>query len=721
MNFFKALMHAICIVTWVSPATTQYDFKCPHESHRMIRAHWHCKTAEENYSCLKDVRQDSYRESCLYKSDFVRMGQKYVIKGNRRNMNCTVNRYQPFKFYSSQLSKCAFMKTSCYEEGQLLFNPGSTKEDSTCGCDYTQGYTFLLRPRNIRFCMPEQEDCTCYVTTCPQNNELSSDYECTQDPMFPSFVPFIAQTKLGQNETVKNGNFDGYTYNLALPTGSYRIAAAVATCVTSMVAIALVLYYSYHVRMDYIRNIGDEIDGNHGEFNPEDSCKNVQKEVNNDNNKDSKNYCNGDDIERDSAYDEEEYTTTTRFAVLTDKLEKICSKLDTNIGTAICQIKSKGDRCEKVLNLLVAVVDCVKHVRTHEINIVEGVKLIKVISDTSNTICEDDIDCIQIPAALLKLIWPVRLMKIDENDKLPVKLNKEIVAVRKKFEKLDQSLNEPDDQHDSLNTVEDIAKFVEELQKKIKFLIYSKNTRTKNEVTRVQNKSHALIDLYMNIQFLRSAYCIRYCSRSSDNVDRMYKELKNIETNQKEFLQVFEQPTEETVAFFGLFYPSNYEFINDYMEVKGIVLQDLPHELDNQTFAIRPQRWLEHWAVMSNLPAGTIWSTKKCDNKRDIVFNFKSISKVDNIFLISPVQWPSWFMYMDESGAVRGQNEKKGPKREWKIVRLGEEKYMMCTRRWPSKFIYMDGGMFGKVFGGYKPKGSKGYFNLIDENEIHME
>ncbi|XP_063414761.1 uncharacterized protein LOC134696754 [Mytilus trossulus] len=553
--------------------------------------------------------------------------------------------------------------------------------------------------------MPEQEDCTCYVTSCPQNNGSSFDNECTQDYMFPSFVPLIAQTKSKQNETVTNGNVDGFTYNLVLPTGSNKKAAAIAACVTSMVVIALAMYHSYHVRMDHIRtcrNTGDEIDG---------TCGN-QEGFN------SKIGGNEDGIERDSAYDEEEYTTTTRFAVLTDKLEKICSKLDTNIGTAICQIKSKGDRCKEVFNLLVAVIDCVKHVRTHEINIEEGVKLIKVISDQANTICGDDIDCIQIPAALLKLIWPVRLTKIVENDKLPVKLNKAIVAVRNKFETLSGSLNEPDDQQDSINTVEDITKFVEDLQKKITSLIYSKNTQNKNEVIRVQNKSHALINLYMNIQFLRSAYCIRYFSRSSDNIERMYKELKNIEETQKQFLQVFAQPTEETVAFFGLFYPSNYELINDYMEVKGIVLQDLSHELDNQTFAIRPQRWLEHWAVMSNLPAGTIWSTKKCNNKSDIVFHFKLISKVDNIFLISAVQWPSWFMYMNKNGAVRGQNKKTGSKREWKIVGLGEEKYMMCTRRWPSKFIYMDGGMFGKVFGGYKPKGSKGHLILIDENEI---
>lgn len=89
-------------------------------------------------------------------------------------MNCSEERYQPFKFYSSELSQCAFTKSLCSDKGLLKVNVGSTREDDACRCDSTEGYTFVSRPTNNRFCTPEQEDCSCYVPTCPTNNTFSN-------------------------------------------------------------------------------------------------------------------------------------------------------------------------------------------------------------------------------------------------------------------------------------------------------------------------------------------------------------------------------------------------------------------------------------------------------------------------------------------------------------------------------------------------------------------
>ncbi|XP_052077842.1 uncharacterized protein LOC127715717 isoform X2 [Mytilus californianus] len=729
MVFLKAVMHAIFIINLVSSVTTEYDFKCPHESHRMIRAHWHCNTTEENYSCLKDVREDSYRESCLYKSDFVRMGQKYVIKGNRRSMNCTVKRYQPFKFYSSQLSKCAFMKSSCDEEGQLIFTAGSTKEDSTCNCDYTRGYTFLVRPRNIRFCMPEQEDCTYYLTTCPQNNGLSSDYECTQDPMSSSFVSFIVQPKSKKNETVKHGNLDAFQYNLALPTRQYRIVAVTTICVTSLIVIALVLYSRYHgqiMRMNYTKNNRDELDGHKKDFNSENNCN---KEHNTQDTSGEDKVSMGsyfeDYIIEDGPCNDED-TIARCIAATIDKLEKILSNLDKQTAISIRQIvKSKNYHRKEVLDFLVAVQDILQNDNTEEMNLVAGVKLIQIISETNNTITSisgEEIDCIQIPAIVLQWLCAIRVMKIEKKDKLPDDMNSDIIAIRKKMETLDKRLTENQEYSNTL--VNEITCFVENIQKKISILMESKDTCTKDEVVRVQYKSHTLINLYMDVQFLRSAYCIRYYSHGEpftvDKHHMMLTKLRDIEKPQANFLKQFAQPTKDTVAFFALFHPSEYDCITDYMKVKGIYLQDLYDVLNNKMFAIRPQKWLQHRAVMSYTPTGTIWSAKNPDDKCSMLFEFKSLSKVDNTFLIRSVQWPSWYMYMKENAALRGQKKKTGPKREWKIVRLDNEKYMICTRKWPSKFIYMDGGLLGKVIAAYGDPGTSGYLDLIHENEIDL-
>ncbi|XP_063415245.1 uncharacterized protein LOC134697124 [Mytilus trossulus] len=397
-------------------------------------------------------------------------------------------------------------------------------------------------------------------------------------------------------------------------------------------------------------------------------------------------------------------------------LEEILSKLDQRTALSICQIvKSNNYRRKEVFDFLVAVKDILKNDTTEEVNFVEGVKLIKVISETINTLSEEEMDCIQIPAIFLQWLWPIRITKIEKKDKLPDDINSDIIAIRTKFEILDKKLTEKLEYSDTL--VNDITCFVVNIEKKISNLMESKDTRTKDEVTRVQYKSNKLINLYMDVQFLRSAYCIRYYSHSEHLM--MLKKLRDIEETQANFLQLFAKPTKDTVAFFALFHPSEYGCITDYMKVKGINLQDLYDVLNNKKFAIRPQKWLQHRAVMSNTPSGTIWSTKNPKDKCKMLFEFESLSKVDNIFLIRSVKWPSWYMYMNERSALRGENEKTGPKREWKIVRLGNEKYMMCTREWPSKFIYMDGGPFGKVIAAYGDPGRKGYLDLIHENEIH--
>lgn len=406
-----------------------------------------------------------------------------------------------------------------------------------------------------------------------------------------------------------------------------------------------------------------------------------------------------------------------RISDTIDMLEEILSKLDQRTALSICQIvKSNNYRRKEVFDFLVAVQDILKDDPTEEGYFLEGVKLIKVISETTNDFSREEMDCIQIPAIFLKWLWPIRITKIEKKDKLPDDMNSDITAIRTKFETLEKKLTEKQEYSDTL--FNDITLFVENIQKKISILIESKDTRTKDEVIRVQYKSHKFINLYMDVQFLRSAYCIRYYSHSEHHM--MLKKLRDIEETQANFLKQFAQPTKYTVAFFALFHPSEYGCITDYMKVKGIDLQDLYDVLNNKKFAIRPQKWLQHRAVMSNTRSGTIWSTKIPKEKCNMLFEFKSLSKVDNIFLIRSVKWPSWYMYMNERSALRGENEKTGPKREWKIVRLDNEKYMMCTRKWPSKFIYMDDGPLGKVIAAYGDPGTSGYLDLIHENEIDL-
>lgn len=50
----------------------------------------------------------------------------------------------------------------------------STSKDTTCRCDYTRGYSFVLQPKHITNCVPSEEDCSCYIKPCPHGYILNT-------------------------------------------------------------------------------------------------------------------------------------------------------------------------------------------------------------------------------------------------------------------------------------------------------------------------------------------------------------------------------------------------------------------------------------------------------------------------------------------------------------------------------------------------------------------
>lgn len=43
--------------------------------------------------------------------------------------SCLLERFQPFSFSTSQANNCINKKSMCSEEGQLIFNNGTSRED----------------------------------------------------------------------------------------------------------------------------------------------------------------------------------------------------------------------------------------------------------------------------------------------------------------------------------------------------------------------------------------------------------------------------------------------------------------------------------------------------------------------------------------------------------------------------------------------------------------
>lgn len=100
-------------------------------------------------------------------------GEKYVITGRRRNVDCSAGTFQPFLFWSNASSDCVFIKSNCHEHGQVLYDNGSTQMDRSCRCDYTRGFDFIVKPNNPCYCIPSIEDCSCYKTTCVVTQKLT--------------------------------------------------------------------------------------------------------------------------------------------------------------------------------------------------------------------------------------------------------------------------------------------------------------------------------------------------------------------------------------------------------------------------------------------------------------------------------------------------------------------------------------------------------------------
>ena len=57
--------------------------------------------------------------------------------------------------------------SSCKGEGQTVINNGTAISDRQCGCDYSNGYDFVTKPKHPCFCVPSEEDCSCYFRSCP--------------------------------------------------------------------------------------------------------------------------------------------------------------------------------------------------------------------------------------------------------------------------------------------------------------------------------------------------------------------------------------------------------------------------------------------------------------------------------------------------------------------------------------------------------------------------
>lgn len=120
----------------------------------------------------RNIKPISIASHSLKYSIFIFVGYKIQIIGSFERVPCANDRFQPITFWTNS-NLCKFGKSVCTDEGQVLFSLGTAKTDSTCRCDYTKGYDFVVRPKSSCFCFPSEEDCSCYIRNCPSGFVLS--------------------------------------------------------------------------------------------------------------------------------------------------------------------------------------------------------------------------------------------------------------------------------------------------------------------------------------------------------------------------------------------------------------------------------------------------------------------------------------------------------------------------------------------------------------------
>ncbi|CAC5426462.1 unnamed protein product [Mytilus coruscus] len=114
--------------------------------------------------------------------DYSDIRDKTVVNsGNFDTVSCSLERFQPFSFSTSQGNDCIYKKAICSEKGQLIYSNGTSRYDRKCRCEYTKNFSFVSTKRvDMCSCDPTTEDCSCYIKRCSKGHILTPDYQCVK-------------------------------------------------------------------------------------------------------------------------------------------------------------------------------------------------------------------------------------------------------------------------------------------------------------------------------------------------------------------------------------------------------------------------------------------------------------------------------------------------------------------------------------------------------------
>ncbi|VDI49340.1 Hypothetical predicted protein [Mytilus galloprovincialis] len=233
-TLFIGWFYQLVVVTLV------YELRCPAPGHWRLRARkFYCG---QSYVCLLRSPENSYRETCDG-LDYSSTGSKLIFEPYFNKARCSYKRYQPFPFSTDGNNKCVYQKSFCNEEGQIVHREGSMINDTTCGCDSSQGYIFVIKPEHNCYCIPSKEDCTCHKlscndkdTLCPFIGSAVRNVSCPKIVIRPSTQKNESSTSVDRFTDGRSSYYKGRKYRL---TCFYFIIALIDVMITELAVIGL--------------------------------------------------------------------------------------------------------------------------------------------------------------------------------------------------------------------------------------------------------------------------------------------------------------------------------------------------------------------------------------------------------------------------------------------------------------------------------------------------
>ncbi|CAC5426456.1 unnamed protein product [Mytilus coruscus] len=174
----QILIIALIVFLFSGKTNTHIKVKCPSGKQLYLRAKSVCLSVEK-YTCLLDYVNNINKENCNGPKTKPPGDKTVVNSGNFDTESCLLGRFQPFSFSTSQGNNCIYKKTTCIEEGQLIYSNGTSVYDRKCRCDYTKNFSFVsIKRLDMCSCDPTTEDCSCYTKLCSIGQILTPGILC---------------------------------------------------------------------------------------------------------------------------------------------------------------------------------------------------------------------------------------------------------------------------------------------------------------------------------------------------------------------------------------------------------------------------------------------------------------------------------------------------------------------------------------------------------------